>query len=152
MNFTGAELLRRVDKQGKQRKSGAAIDKKFYGSVILSRGQLSSISAQVNCRANDIIAIEQIYTTPGDGWKYAYFSAMVRVMSSAFKLKGAAKEQRIKVGIALDAAPLTNTLSVLTVSSITSDPDAIDPKTGKKISEFFNVQYDRSIDCPFVPC
>jgi hypothetical protein len=46
MNFTGAELLHRFYKQGKDRRSGAAIDKKFYGSVIPSRGQLSSISAQ----------------------------------------------------------------------------------------------------------
>jgi hypothetical protein len=45
MNFTGAELLRRVDKQGEERRSGAAIDTQFYGSVIPSRGQLSSISA-----------------------------------------------------------------------------------------------------------
>jgi hypothetical protein len=29
MNFTGAKLLRRVDKQGEERRSGAAIDKKF---------------------------------------------------------------------------------------------------------------------------
>jgi hypothetical protein len=44
---------------------------KNYGSVILSRGQLSSISAQVNHRANDIIAIEHISTASGEGWKYA---------------------------------------------------------------------------------
>jgi hypothetical protein len=72
---------------------------------------------------------------------------MVRVMLTAFKLTGAEKERRIKIGIALDAAPLTKKLSVFTVYIITSDPDAIDPKTGKNISEFFNVQYDRFIDC-----
>jgi hypothetical protein len=113
---------------------------------------LSSISAQVNRHANDIIAIEQISTASVEGWKYADFSAMVSVVLTAFKLTGMAKEWRIKIGIALDAAPLTKTLSVFTVSMITLDPDAIDPKTGKKISEYFNLRYDRFIDCPFVPC
>jgi hypothetical protein len=137
MNCTGAELLRRVDTQGEKRRPGAAIDKKIYGSVIPSHGQLSSISAQTNRRANDIIAIAQISTASGEGWKYADFRALVRVMLTAFKLTGTAEEWWIKIGIALDAAPLTKMLSVFTVSIITSDPDAIDPKTGKKISEFF---------------
>jgi hypothetical protein len=130
---------------------GAAIDKKFYGSVIPSRGQLSSISAQVNRRANDIIAIEQISTASVEGWKYADFIAMVRVTLNAFKLIGTAKERGVKIGIALNAAPFTKTLSDFTVSIITSDPDAIDPKTGTNISECFNVRYDHFIDCSFVP-
>jgi hypothetical protein len=102
---------------------------------------LSSISAQVNRHANDIIAIEQISTASVEGWKYADFSAMVRVMLTAFKLTGTAKERRIKIGIALDAALLTKTLSVFTVFIITSDPNAIDPKTGENISEFLNIRY-----------
>jgi hypothetical protein len=120
--ITGAELLRRVDKKGEERRSGAAIDKKFYGSVIPSRGQLSSISAQVNRRANDIIAIEQISTASGEGWKYADFSAMVRVMLTAFKLTGTAKERRIKIGIALDAAPLTKRFLFLQFLSLRQIP------------------------------
>jgi hypothetical protein len=77
---------------------------------------------------------------------------MVRVMLTVFKLTGTAKERGIKIGIGLDVAPLTKTLLKKIVSIITSDPDAIDPKTGKKISECFNVRYDRFIDCSFVPC
>jgi hypothetical protein len=61
---------------------------------------------------------------------------MVRVMLTAFKLTGKEKERRIKIGIALDAAPLTKTLSVFTVYIIASDPDAIDLKTGKNIRRF----------------
>jgi hypothetical protein len=152
IKFTGAELLRRVDKQGKERRLGAAIDQKFYGNVIPTRGQLSSIYAQVNRRANDIIAIEQIYTTSGEGCKYVDFSAMLRVVLTAFKLTYTAKERRIKIGIALDLAHLRKILSVFTVSIITSDSDDIDPNTGGGISEFFNVRYDRFIDCPLVPC
>jgi hypothetical protein len=133
MNFTEAELLHQVDKQGEERRWGAANDKNFYGSVIPSRGQLSSIYAQVNRRANNIIDIQQIYTASVEGWKYADFSANVTVMLTAFKLTGTAKERRIKIEIALDAAPLTKTLSVFTVSIITSDPNAIDRKKGKKI-------------------
>jgi hypothetical protein len=71
--------------------------KKFYGSVITSRGQLSSISAQVNRRANDIIAIEQFSTVSGEGCKYADFSAMVTVVLTVFKLTGTTKERRIKL-------------------------------------------------------
>jgi hypothetical protein len=100
-----------------------------YISVIPSHDRLSSISAQVNHRANDIIAIEKNYPASGGGWKYADFSAMVRVMLTAFKLTSTAKERRINIGIALYAAPLTNMLSVFTVSIITSDPEAIDLKT-----------------------
>jgi hypothetical protein len=67
----------------------------------------SSFSEQVNHRTNDRIAIEQMHTASGEGWKYADFRAMVRVMLAAFKLTGTAKEQRINIGLALDAAPLT---------------------------------------------
>jgi hypothetical protein len=83
---------------------GAAIDI-FFTAV--SFRQLSSISAQVNHRANYIIVIEQISTASGEDWKYADFSAMVRVVLTVFKLACTAKEWRIKIGIALDAAPLT---------------------------------------------
>jgi hypothetical protein len=53
---------------------------------------------------------------------------------TAFKLTGMANERRIKIGFALDKAPLTKRLSVSTVSIITSNPDSIDPKMGNKIS------------------
>jgi hypothetical protein len=59
------------------------------------------------------------------------FIAMVKVLMQALKLKGVAKERRIKIGIKL---PLTITLSLFTVSIIVCDPDAIDPKTGKNVS------------------
>jgi hypothetical protein len=56
---------------------------------------------------------------------------MLRVMLAVFKLMGTAKERRVTILIALDAAPLTKTLSVFIVSTIISDPNDIDPKTGK---------------------
>jgi hypothetical protein len=52
-------------------------------------------------------------------------------MLTVFNLTGTANERRIKIGIALDAAPLIKTISVFTVSIITLDPNVIDPKTGK---------------------
>jgi hypothetical protein len=108
-------------------------------SVIPSHGQISSVSARFNHLANDIIAIEHFFTASGEGWKYADFSAMVRVMLMAFELTVTTKEWRIKIGIALDAASVKKMLSVFSVSIITSDPDAFDPKTVKKISEFFQL-------------
>jgi hypothetical protein len=108
MNFTGVELLRRVDKRGEEKRTGKPITKKIYCSVLPSRGELSPVSATVNRR-----------------------------VLQAFKITGVAKERRIKIGIALDAAPLPKTLSLFTVSIIVCDPDAIDPKTGKKISKLF---------------
>jgi uncharacterized membrane protein len=65
---------------------------------------------------------------------------MVRMLLMAFRLTGTAKERLIKIGITLDAAPLTKTLSLFSVSICVSDPDAIDPKTGEKISECFQFQ------------
>jgi hypothetical protein len=79
MNFTRAERLHRVDKQGEERRTGESIAKHVYGSAIPSRGQLSSVSAWVNHRANDIFAIKQIYTASGEVWKYADFSAVVNL-------------------------------------------------------------------------
>jgi hypothetical protein len=67
MNFTDAELLCRVDKQGEEHRTGEPTTKKFYGSVIPSRGQLSSVSATLNRHADNIIAIEQISTASREG-------------------------------------------------------------------------------------
>jgi hypothetical protein len=90
-------------------------------------GELSSISARVNHRANQIIAIKQITTESGEGWCYEDYGAMLNVLLSWFKLTSVAKGRCIKIGIALDAAPLTKTLSVFTVSIVICDPDAIYP-------------------------
>jgi hypothetical protein len=96
------------------------------------------VSATVNRPADQIIAIEQISTDSGEGWKYLNFSTMVKVLVQAFKLTGVAKECRIDIGIALDAAPLTTkTLSLFAVLISVCDPDAIDPKTGKNSSKLF---------------
>jgi hypothetical protein len=74
---------------------------------------------------------------------------MLRVMLAVFKLMGTAKERRVTILIALDAAPLTKTLSVFIVSTIISDPNDIDPKTGKTNSEFFRLL---PVPCqPFYP-
>jgi hypothetical protein len=135
MYFTGVELLRRVDKRGEEKRTGKPITKTFYGSVLLSRAELLSVSATVNRRADQIIAIEQISTDSGEGWKYSNFSATVKVLLQEFKLTVVTKERLIKIGIALDAAPLMKKLSLFTVSIIVCDPDGIDPKTGKKISK-----------------
>jgi hypothetical protein len=43
MNFTGVELIRRVDKRGEEKQTGKPITKKLYGSVLPSRGELSSV-------------------------------------------------------------------------------------------------------------
>jgi hypothetical protein len=60
---------------------------------------------------------------------------MINVFFKSFKLTSVAKGGRIKIGIALDASPLTKTRSVFTVSIVICDPDAIDPNTGHKISK-----------------
>jgi hypothetical protein len=111
---------------------------KLYDSVIPSHGELSPVLSKVNQYAEQIIAIEKNSSGSGEGWKCSDFGAMVKVPLQAFKLTGVAKERRIEFGIALDAAPLTKTLSLFAVFIIICDPDEIYPKMGKNISNLFS--------------
>jgi hypothetical protein len=63
---------------------------------------------------------------------------MINVLLKSFKLTSVAKERRIKSGIALDAAPLTKTISGFTVLFVICDPNAINPNMGLKISKFIS--------------
>jgi hypothetical protein len=51
MIVTGAELFYHINKRGEEKLTEKRITNKLYGSVIPSRGELLSVSAKVNRRA-----------------------------------------------------------------------------------------------------
>jgi hypothetical protein len=132
LNLKGIELLRRVEREATNRVI-PDLKKRRSNGILPSRGKKSRRTKEVHLFADYIVPIKQFQTAHGEGWTFDSLANVTKTILCGHGLDTVAHNRSVHVSLALNAAPLTKSLSLFSIALVVTDSSAKCPRTGEPL-------------------
>jgi hypothetical protein len=125
LTSAGVELIRKMEV------SSLPVTKQnnYSRAILPSKAAITLAARKLELSAQDILPFEMFTTASGEGVKFTKLSNFIQTILRAHGLHETAKRRRVEIGISIDAAPITKTLSHVTMMLTLIDASDMDPRT-----------------------